>query len=57
MGRFTLHDLTDKEAMDEIQLWMLEHDPTLTATMPDWVWSLTALIDDVLIETGRKYDA
>lgn len=47
-------NMTDDEAMDEIERFMIDHDPTLTPSLPNWVWDLTSLIDDVLIETGRS---
>lgn len=46
--------MTDNEAMDEIEKFMIDHDPTLNTSLPNWVWDLTSLIDDVLIETGRS---
>ena len=46
--------MTDNEAMDELERWMIDHDPTLNANLPNWVWDLTALVDDILTETGRN---
>lgn len=45
--------MTDKEALEELRHWMADNDPTLNGSLPNWVWDLTALIDDILVETGR----
>lgn len=49
MGR----SITDKQAMDTIAKWMKYENPSLNEHMPNWVWSLTAVIDDMILETGR----
>lgn len=45
--------MTDQQALDLLADWMEDFDPTLDDDLPLWVWSLTALLDDVLVETGR----
>lgn len=45
--------MTDNEAMDKLENWMIYEDPTLDGDLPSWVWDLTSLIDDILSETGR----
>jgi hypothetical protein len=46
--------MTDQEAMDDIAQWMIDVDPTLTGNLPDWVWDLVSLLDDVIEYTGRN---
>lgn len=46
--------MTDKEALDELEKWMIDYDPTLDGDHPAWVWDLVDLIDDILLETGRS---
>lgn len=48
--------MTDTQAMNELAEWLNNNDPSLDESLPNWVWSLTALIDDLLIETGRLED-
>lgn len=48
--------MTDREAMNIIADWMEVMDPTLNESLPGWVWDLTAVLDDLLVETGRKHD-
>lgn len=48
------NDMTDTEAMDQIEQFMVDNDPVLDGTLPNWVWDLTSLIDDMLVETGRS---
>lgn len=45
--------MTDNEAMDKLDIWMSDNDPTLDGNLPNWVWDLTSVIDDILCETGR----
>lgn len=47
-------NVTDKEAMDELAEWMKDNDPILDGTMPNWVWDLVILVDDLIEDTGRK---
>jgi hypothetical protein len=45
--------LSDREAMDELERWSIDNDPTLNGSHPDWVWDLVSLVDELLEETGR----
>lgn len=47
-------DMTDKQAMDDIAQWMVDVDPTLTGDLPEWVWDLVSLVDDLIDYTGRN---
>lgn len=46
-------NLSDQAAMNELSEWMERNDPVLDGNLPNWVWDLTALIDDLICETGR----
>lgn len=46
--------MSDKQAMDALAYWMDENDPTLDGYVPEWVWDLVTLIDELVDETGRK---
>lgn len=46
--------ITDQMAMDEIAQWVDENDPTLDNSIPNWVWDLMGLLDDLIDETGRN---
>jgi hypothetical protein len=45
---------SDSSAMEEITGWINDNDPVLTADIPNWVWSLVSLLDDLIEETGRN---
>ena len=45
---------SDKEAMDEITAWMKKADPNLTGDIPNWVWNLVSLLDDLIDDTARR---
>lgn len=45
---------SDKEAMNEVADWMEKFDPNLTGDIPNWVWDLVSLLDDLIDETGRN---
>lgn len=46
--------LSDADAMDELEKWVIDNDPTLDASLPNWVWDLMSLVDDLLMETERS---
>ncbi len=46
--------ISDKEAMDEIARWVEDMDPVLDQSLPNWVWDITSLLDDLIDETGRN---
>lgn len=46
--------MSDKEAMDDIAQWMVDMDPDLTGDLPNWVWDLVNVLDDLIEETGRN---
>jgi hypothetical protein len=46
--------MSDKMAMDEIAVWMEEQDPSLGDGLPNWVWDLVTMIDEMIAETGRN---
>lgn len=45
--------VTDNEAMDELERWIIDNDPVLDGSHPNWVWDLLSVVDDILAETGR----
>lgn len=46
--------ISDSDAMEEITHWINDNDPTLTGDIPNWVWDLVSLLDDLIDETGRN---
>lgn len=44
---------SDTKAMNMIAQWMEDFDPVLDASVPEWVWSLVSLLDDLIDDTGR----
>lgn len=46
--------ISDTHAMDIIADWMEDFDPVLDNSVPQWVWSLVTLIDDLMDDTGRN---
>lgn len=46
--------ISDKEAMDIIAKWFEDMDPVLDAGLPNWVWDLLSILDDLIDTTGRN---
>lgn len=46
--------MSDLQAMDEIADWLEVNDPTLTGDLPNWVWDLVSLVDDLIDMSGRN---
>jgi hypothetical protein len=47
---------SDTSAMNIIAEWMDDNDPVLDASIPNWVWSLVSLLDDLIDDTGRNIE-
>lgn len=45
--------VSDKIAMDVLTKWVEDNDPTLGYGLPNWVFDLVSLIDDLIDDTGR----
>lgn len=46
--------VSDKTAMDVLTKWIEDQDPVLDGDLPNWVWDLVTLVDDLIDDTGRN---